>query len=323
MATQTTAGAMPLVSIGMPVYNGAAYLRGALDSLLQQDYEHFELILSDDASTDETETICREYAARDARIQYHRQTKNLRAYRNFNYAFEQARGEFFMWAAQDDLWHPSFIRRCVEALQARPAAVLCHSQGQLITPNGEPLWPAFVNCVAEETTLAARWQRCLTHWELNAAIYGLMRREVAARTRLMRLFLCADLIFVTEMAIHGQIIQVPETLYWKRRPLRDEDYHTHEEMLAYVAGAGYKKPVLVRLAVVKELCAGLRHAGVPAQLRRQLTRAAYRVYLRDRLWLVDIKENAATRLGRARYQKWLRLKAALRGQTVAKQPHKG
>ncbi|HEX8070882.1 MAG TPA: glycosyltransferase [Pyrinomonadaceae bacterium] len=313
MATETTTGATPLVSIGMPVYNGAAYLRGALDALLRQDYAHFELIISDDASTDETEAVCREYAARDARIRYHRQSKNLRAYRNFNYAFAQARGEFFMWAAQDDIWHASFISRSVAALQARPEAVLCHSQGQPISPDGQALWPPFLDCAAEQTDLRARWNYVTTHWELNPALYGLMRRETAARTRLLRLSLCADLIFIAELALYGQIIQLPETLYWKRRPVADEDYHTHAEMLAYVAGAGYRRPLLVRLAVMRELAAGLRHANLGAGARQQLARDLYRNYVTRRLWLVDLKEYAAEKLGRDGYRKWRRLKATLSG----------
>ena len=307
----------PLVSIGMPVYNGEAYLRGALDSLLQQDYPEFEIILSDDASTDGTSEICREYAMRDARIIYHRRDTNIRAYKNFNYVFEQSRGEFFMWAAQDDVWHPRFISRCVEALRSRPEAVLCHSYGQPISPDGRPIGSSHVGCVNEEPTLRLRWHRMMTFWEINEAIYGLMRREVAALTRLMRLFLCADLIFLAELATHGQIIQVPETLFWKRRPELMEDYRTQEEMLAYVAGRNHKRPLLVRLAVIRECLRGLHHAGLAPQIRRQLARDTLRIYLTKRLWLIDLKEYAVLKLGRNHYHRWLRMKAALSSKLAA------
>lgn len=304
---------MPLVSIGMPVYNGEEYLRGALDSLIEQDYPNLEIIISDDVSTDGTPAICREYAARDSRIIYHRGTENMRAYRNFNYVFERARGEFFMWAAQDDLWHPSFVSKCVDALRSRPEAVLCHSEGQPVSPTGKPIGSPHVGYVNEEPELRARWRRMMTFWGINEAIYGLMRREVAARTRLMRLFLCADLIFLCEMAIHGQIIQVPETLFWKRRPELLEDYRSQQEMLDYVAGSNHKRPVLVRLSVIQEALRGLEHADLPPRLKRQLVRDTYRIYFTDGLWLTDVKEYGVLKMGRRRYRKWLRVKEALRG----------
>src|SRR5438132_13873019 len=91
------------VSIGMPVYNGERYLSGALDSLLSQTLADFDLIISDNASTDATESICRSYAAHDSRIRYFRNENNLGAAANFNRAFELCGGEFFRWAAHDDL----------------------------------------------------------------------------------------------------------------------------------------------------------------------------------------------------------------------------
>jgi glycosyltransferase involved in cell wall biosynthesis len=304
---------LPLVSIGMPVYNGEEYLRSALDSLLEQDYPNLEIIISDDVSTDGTSAICLEYAARDSRIIYHRGTSNMRAYRNFNYVFGQARGEFFMWAAQDDLWHPTFVSRCTDALRSNPEAVLCHSYGQPISPTGQPIGSAHIGYVNEAEDVRSRWRRMMTFWGLNEAVYGLMRREAAARTRLMRLSLCADLIFVAEMALQGHIIQVPETLFWKRRPVLLEDYRSHEEMLDYVAGSDKKRPLLVRLDVLRECLGGIKHAGLSPKLRRQLERDTLFSYFTERLWLVDIKEDVVSRLGRDRYRKWLRVKATIRG----------
>src|SRR5687767_6393032 len=102
----------PLLSIGLPVYNGQRYLHAALDSLLGQDFDDFELIIADNASTDETEAICREFAARDRRIRYHRNTANVGAVPNHNLVFELARGKYFKWAAHDDECHPGMLRSC-------------------------------------------------------------------------------------------------------------------------------------------------------------------------------------------------------------------
>jgi len=107
----------PLVSIGMPVYNGARYIREALDSLLGQTFTDFELIISDNASTDSTEAICREYAAKDQRIRYIRQSHNLGASGNFKFVLDQALGEYFMWAAHDDKWSSNYLLEAKKSLE--------------------------------------------------------------------------------------------------------------------------------------------------------------------------------------------------------------
>lgn len=99
----------PKVSIGMPVFNGAEYIREALDSLLGQTFSDFELIISDNASSDETETICRKYAQRDSRIRYVRQSENKGAAANFGFVLDRAKADLFMWAAYDDLWAPNYL----------------------------------------------------------------------------------------------------------------------------------------------------------------------------------------------------------------------
>jgi glycosyltransferase involved in cell wall biosynthesis len=110
------AQALPRVSIGMPVYNGAQYIREALDSLLAQTFTDFELIISDNASTDNTQAICEEYARRDSRIRYVRQSENIGATSNFSFVLNQARSDLFMWAAHDDLWAPDFLMDGVKLL---------------------------------------------------------------------------------------------------------------------------------------------------------------------------------------------------------------
>lgn len=93
---------VPSVSIGMPVYNGEKYIREALDSLLVQTFEDFELIISDNCSTDGTLIVCKEYASRDSRVRYIRQDTNIGANANFEFVLRQASGGFFMWLACDD-----------------------------------------------------------------------------------------------------------------------------------------------------------------------------------------------------------------------------
>ena len=131
----------PTVSIGLPVFNGERYLAGALNCLLQQDYEDFELIISDNASTDATESICREYAAKDPRIRYSRNATNIGASLNYNRVFGLARGEFFKWASHDDECHPSLVRRCLEVFEQAPAsAVLVYSMAEIIDELGRVMF---------------------------------------------------------------------------------------------------------------------------------------------------------------------------------------
>lgn len=114
--------AKPSVSIGMPAYNGEQYIRKALESLLAQDYENFELIISDNASTDATRQICREYANKDQRIRFCRQPRNIGAIANFKTVLEMSQGKYFMWAAVDDSWLPEFVSALVGELETHSDA---------------------------------------------------------------------------------------------------------------------------------------------------------------------------------------------------------
>ena len=118
----------PKVSIGLPVYNGEPFLSETIDAILAQTFKDFELIICDNASTDDTERICRRYAARDKRISYYRQHHNIGAAGNFNRVFNLSSGEYFKWAAHDDLIAPEYLARCVEILERDRSVVLCHSR---------------------------------------------------------------------------------------------------------------------------------------------------------------------------------------------------
>jgi glycosyltransferase involved in cell wall biosynthesis len=105
-----------LISIGMPVFNSEKFIRQALDSLLAQKYKNFEINISDNSSTDKTEEICKEYVAKDRRIYYYRNNQNI-GVQNFKRVLNLAKGDYFMWAADDDIWHPDFISSCIKILE--------------------------------------------------------------------------------------------------------------------------------------------------------------------------------------------------------------
>lgn len=151
----------PVVSIGLPVYNGGEALRRALDSLLAQIYESLEIVISDNASTDETEAICRDYAARDRRVRYLRNDTNIGAVANFNRAFELTCGSYFMWASHDDTWSPEYVATCMERHHRLPGLALVGTEAELTDPDtGAPLSRNY-GCTTVGLEPAARFRRYL------------------------------------------------------------------------------------------------------------------------------------------------------------------
>lgn len=130
---------LPLVSIGMPVYNDKKFLSRALDSLLNQSFRDFELIISDDASSDGSEEICKWYAEKDSRIRYIRQPKNIGISANMVFLLNEAKAKYFMWAANDDLWDKDFIQLLVTAHEQHPESIVTFSPVQFIDENEEPM----------------------------------------------------------------------------------------------------------------------------------------------------------------------------------------
>ena len=113
----------PKVSLGLPVYNGENFIAQAIESILAQTFTDFELIITDNGSTDRTPKICEAYAARDRRVAYSRNPENLGAAPNFNRAFALSSGRYFKWVAHDDLIAPEFLARCVKVLDNDPSVV--------------------------------------------------------------------------------------------------------------------------------------------------------------------------------------------------------
>jgi len=108
----------PKVSIGIPVFNGELFLKKRLDSICSQTFTDFEIIISDNASTDSTPTICQEYEKKDERTHYIKQKKNMGVWWNYKFVVEQAKGEYFVWAAADDWWKPDFLEKNVKELES-------------------------------------------------------------------------------------------------------------------------------------------------------------------------------------------------------------
>src|SRR2546425_2356723 len=184
MRTSWRSSRRPRVSVGMPVYNGERYLAEAVDSLLAQTYEDFELIICDNASTDRTGEIARSYAARDTRVRYARNEKNLGAGGNFRRGFALASGEYFRWAASDDVCAPQSLARCVEVLDQEPAAVLAYPSTRFIDEHGRVTGECYDDRLHLQASRASeRFRQVLERLGLCNAVYGLMRAERSEERR--------------------------------------------------------------------------------------------------------------------------------------------
>jgi len=204
----------PLVSIGMPVYNGGNFIRSALESLLAQDYENFELIISDNHSTDSTQEICSDYMIRDKRIRYFRNETNEGAVRNFTRVFELSQGEYFMWAAHDDYREPNYIRLCVELMENNPKVILCCSRIIAVNENGDAR-EIKENFHTIGMVPYKRFHKML--WANSCAIiYGLIRRNGLRKKNLFNNTIGSDNLLLAELSLKGEFYQFPLFLFRKR-----------------------------------------------------------------------------------------------------------
>lgn len=162
---------VPKVSIGVPVYNGALTLKSTLDSLLKQSFADFEIVISDNASTDETADICKSYMARDVRVRYIRQSENIGAGLNFKFVLDQARAPYFMWSACDDSRSPEYLEENVRFLEAHLNYVASTCPNRL---EGRDLVTFSI-----EGNMAARFHKFFDHsWISHGIFYGVIRTDV-------------------------------------------------------------------------------------------------------------------------------------------------
>ncbi len=209
--------AEPTISIGMPVFNGANFVAAALDSILAQDFRDFELIIVDNASTDETADICQAYANRDSRIIYHRNRENIGAAPNFNRCLELATAEYFKWAAHDDLLAPNYLSRCLEALQRDPDAVLCHSLVNIIDSKDRLIGTYDSALVGADSSLASERFAALTlNRHLCTEMFALMRTKLVRKSKMHGAYYGGDRAMLAELALIGKFLQIHEPLFLNR-----------------------------------------------------------------------------------------------------------
>ncbi|MBN1172848.1 MAG: glycosyltransferase family 2 protein [Micromonosporaceae bacterium] len=269
--------AEPLVSIGLPVRNAGTRVAAVVRSVLAQDHERIELVISDNASTDETSEVCRDLARSDRRIVYHRHPENIGLLNNFTHTIALARGEFFRWIGDDDRLEPAFVTQCLGEFAADPRRILVTTQVAYTGPQGviqSASYDGTVLASGEPVDRFVEMLRLLNEsYLLIDPLYGLLRREpVAAIPR--RNMLREDEVFATKLALAGPWGHVPRVLahrYWK---------HERISTVARRLGVPAWRSHLATTLQCREILSWLRTAELGAEQRRRARAAVYQMYLR-------------------------------------------
>lgn len=214
--TGVTLAAAPSLSIGMPAYNSARTLRASIDCLLEQTFRDFELIISDNASSDGTWGIIQEYANRDARVVALKQPENIGANGNYSAVFKAARGRYFKWASSNDWCDPDFLARCVAHLDAHPDVALVAPRTRLFTESLADATNYARDVPFDQPDALGRVMGVCRQLALNNVLNGVVRTEVLALTRLIDHYPGADVVLVGHIALLGKIVLLDEHLFYRR-----------------------------------------------------------------------------------------------------------
>ena len=263
----------PLISVGMPVYNEEKYLRDSVESILNQDYNNFELIISDNASLDKTEQICLELTRKNNRIKYIRNRNNIGAIENFYQVFREANGEYFMFAGGHDLWSHNFMSNCLKALQDSPKTVLSFSSTVWIDE--------YNNKINKESSFydtrgcdpVTRFLYVL--WGPMNPIYGLIRMDALNKVRINIQILGADLIILSELSFLGQFAYIPDAI-WHRRMINGEEPRKQKI-------ERYKRNLFSKSNILSNI---LPHIKIPFELLRSIFKA--KMSLKDKICIFVI-----------------------------------
>jgi len=211
----------PLVSIGLPVYNGENFVVEAIKCVLSQTLSDWELIISDNASTDRTVSICREFAERDSRIRVYEQARNRGVANNFNTVFQLSHGRYFKWITHDDLFGPDFIESCVEELEKDDGTVLVFPRLVRVDAGGQRLagqLTADLSIVGPtpESRVSQLMRLESQGTDIFWSQFGLMRRNIMEETQLMGLYNGSDQTLLMEIALRGNSKQLGKESFLRR-----------------------------------------------------------------------------------------------------------
>ncbi|HEU0198941.1 MAG TPA: glycosyltransferase family 2 protein [Burkholderiaceae bacterium] len=217
MSNPSNRAAAPLVSLGLPVFNGERFLARALDTVLSQTYADFELIISDNASTDATPDIVREYAARDPRLRPFRQRFNIGIGNNWSFVAQMARGTLFKWISSNDEYAPTLLEKCVSVMARDPTVALCYGLTQFIDEAGNRLDVHVGDFSALSDDPVERYRVVRRKLHLSTSIQsGVVRLDAVRRCGFMGNYRDSDRVLIAGLALEGKFVLLPEVLFYRR-----------------------------------------------------------------------------------------------------------
>lgn len=237
----------PLVTIGLPVYNGEKFIRQSLDSLLAQTFQNTRLIISDNASTDRTADICKEYAARDSRIVYTRNEHNIGNPRNFNRIANLTTTKYLKWSTADDYWDVNFLQRALDIMEHDDNIALCYPGCVLVDQHGANPKPYKDHLHLMGDNAGQRYLDVLEKHEMLHQHLGLIRTAALKQTHLLGTFYGSDLNLISELALYGKFFEIPEPMFFRRFHETSGSFNraSADHQSRYYHGKGTDKPWVV------------------------------------------------------------------------------
>ena len=208
---------IPSIIVGMPIYNEAKYVGKAIESVLNQSLADFKLIICDNASTDETASICKEYASKDHRIEFIKNDINIGSSQNFAKAFMLSDSEYFVWISGHDLWHSDFLLKCVDGLQANPSVVLYCPKCTWIDDLDCELGNIGRGIETRGLDPISRFQVVLWGMGYGTPLYGMLRSSALKQVKLGTKVVGLDNIILSELSLLGDIAYLDESLQYVRK----------------------------------------------------------------------------------------------------------
>lgn len=206
----------PLVSIGLPVYNGEKYIYNSIQAVLNQTYKNLELIICDNCSNDRTPIICKEIQNSDNRIKFYRNSKNIGASHNYNMTFKLSKGKYFAWCAHDDLYHKRYIEKCLRELENDPQAVLAYAKTINIDENGIEIGYDATKLKVESNKASERFESLIQYGIKCNPVFGLIRRDILQETKLIEHHAMGDKRFLAKLALKGPFKEIKSYLFYRR-----------------------------------------------------------------------------------------------------------
>lgn len=319
----------------MPVFNAEAYIADALEALLSQSFADFEITISDNASTDHTEQICRDFARRDERIRYECQRENLGAIWNFNHVFARSRGQYFKWASHDDVCMPEYLQRCIDVLDQDPSILWCHSdsgkidaQGRILScedPQADDLAHTRQAGLPRKFHQSPRRHRRFfgvllgTNWCVDS--YGVIRSEALRKTCMLPSCYGAEKVLMGALSLRGYYHQVPETLFYQRvHPAASSSMNDAADQWNFMDTRASTRFASTRLRLLRGHIQSVTHTPMPLSDRALCYGVIARYLLQTTKWRTIARNAIAGRgVGRSGRQRAIGASAGSLRSTAGKQ----